>query len=212
MDRLVRFVVLNLFASTVLASLAGAALAIGGGARAADLCEQYRPTLTRESQALFGIGAPVAAFAGQMRQESSCRADVTAWDNGRGLAQFMDPTARQVSNSFPELGAPDPYNPKWAIRAMVRYNYWLHERVRGDTVCDRWAATFKSYNAGLGYVQRAQRASVAPGIWFNLTENINAGQTEANFAYSRRYPRVILFTHQPLYASWGTVLCTGVAH
>lgn len=210
MDRLVRLAVLGLFAVTVFAALVGGAMAIAGSAKAADLCDQYRPALTRESQAVYGIGAPVPALASQMRQESGCRAEVTAWDNGRGLAQFMDPTARQVSHSFPELGAPDPYNPRWAMRAMVRYDYWLHERVRGDNPCERWAAAFKSYNAGLGYVQRAQRTSPAPGTWFNATENINAGQSEGNFAYSRRYPRLILFKHQPLYAAWGTVLCSGV--
>lgn len=211
MERLVRVVVLSLFAVGVLAALTGAVIAISGSARAADLCDQYRATLTREAQAVYGIGAPIPALAAQMRQESGCRADVTAWDNGRGLAQFMDPTARQVVKSFPDLGAPDPYNPKWALRAMVRYNYWLHERVRGENPCERWGATFKSYNAGLGYVQRAQRASPAPGIWFNLTENINAGQSDSNFAYSRRYPHLILFKHQPIYAAWGTVLCKGVA-
>jgi soluble lytic murein transglycosylase-like protein len=211
MDRLVRVVVLVMFGASVFAALAGAIIAISASARAADLCQQYRPALTREAQAVFGIGAPVPALAGQMRQESSCRADVTAWDNGRGLAQFMDPTAQQVSKSFPELGAPDPYNPRWAIRALIRYDYWLHERVRGDTACDRWGATFKGYNAGLGYVRWAQGKSPSPGAWFGITENINAGQSAANFAYSRRYPRLILFIHQPLYASWGTVLCAGVA-
>lgn len=211
MDRMVRVVVLSLFVVSVLAALAGAAIAISGSARAADLCLQYRPALTREAQAVYGIGAPVPALAGQMRQESGCRADVTAWDNGRGLAQFMDPTARQVSKSFPELGAPDPYNPKWAMRAMVRYDYWLYQRVKGGYPCERWGAVFKGYNAGLGYVQRAQRASPKPDVWFNATENINAGQSENNFAYSRRYPHLILFKHQPLYSSWGTALCGGAA-
>ncbi|MDQ2822442.1 MAG: transglycosylase SLT domain-containing protein [Pseudomonadota bacterium] len=212
MDRLVFVIVMNLFFASTLGALASAVLSISAHARTPDLCEQYRATLTRESQALFGIGAPVPALMAQIRQESSCQAGITAWDNGRGLAQFMDPTARQVSKSFPELGAPDPYNPKWAMRAMVRYDYWLHQRVRGDTECDRWAASFKSYNAGLGYVQRAQRLSPAPGTWFNVTENINAGQSEKNFVYSRHYPRVILFTHQMRYVPWGPPLCLGVRH
>ncbi|HTD05867.1 lytic transglycosylase domain-containing protein, partial [Undibacterium sp.] len=127
---------------------------------AADLCPQYRATLTREAQAIYGLNAPIPMLAGQIRQESGCRADVTAWDDGRGLAQFMDGTARQVSKSFPELGAPDPYSPIWAIRALVRYDNWLYQRVQGENACERWAATLKSYNAGLGYVQRAQRRSL----------------------------------------------------
>ncbi|MFZ6644439.1 transglycosylase SLT domain-containing protein [Undibacterium sp. TJN25] len=178
---------------------------------AADLCQQYRATLTREAQAVYGLEAPVPMLAGQMRQESSCRADVTAWDKGRGLMQFMDATARQVAQTYPELGAPDPYSPTWAIRAQVRYDNWLYARVQGDDACQRWAAALKSYNAGLGYVQKAQRRSPTPGTWFNVTENINAGQSQQNFEFSRRYPRLILFKHQPLFSSWGTSVCEGKA-
>ena len=180
------------------------------GALAQDRCEQYRRMLTREAQAVFGMGAPIPALMGQIRQESSCRADVTAWDNGRGLAQFMDATSEHVSRVFPELGAPNPYNPQWAIRAMVRYDDWLYDRGKGSSECHRWGATFKSYNAGLGYVQRAQRRSPTPGTWFGGTENINAGQSQKNFDDSRRYPHLILFKHQPLYRDWGTTLCLDV--
>jgi soluble lytic murein transglycosylase-like protein len=178
---------------------------------AADPALQYRSTLVREAQAVYGLGAPVPMLAGQIRQESGWRAGVTAWDNGRGLAQFMDATAQQVARSYPELGKPDPYNPRWAIRALVRYDLWIYDRVKGDTPCQRWAAALKGYNAGVGFVQKAQRRSAEPGIWFNYTEDINAGQTAKNFVYSRSYPRWILFKHQPLYTTWGTVVCQGVA-
>lgn len=187
--------------------IATATMAMCSGALAADLCEQYRSTLTREAQAVYGINAPVPMFAGQLRQESSCRASVTAWDNGRGLAQFMDGTSAQVVRSFPELGPAAPYAPRWAIRALVRYDGWIYDRVKGDTACARWAATLKGYNAGLGYVQRAQRQSAQPGVWFGVTEDINAGQSSQNFDYSRRYPRVILFTHQRIYMHWGRTVC-----
>lgn len=191
----------------VLVIVAAIAAICCGVASAADLCLQYRPTLTREAQAYFGLAAPIPMLAGQMRQESSCRADVTAWDKGRGLAQFMDGTASQVSHNFADLGAPDPYSPTWAIRALVRYDGWLYARVQGDTECHRWGATLKGYNAGPGYVQRAQRRSPTPGVWFDATENINAGQSAQNFDYSRRYSHLILFQHQPLYRTWGATVC-----
>ena len=89
----------------------------------------------------------------------------------------------------------------------MRYDAWLYQRVKGDTECERWAAALKGYNAGLGYVQRAQCRSPAPGAWFGVTENINAGQSLPNFEHSRRYPRLILFNHQPRYAAWGAVTC-----
>lgn len=177
-----------------------AATAPAGAAR-------YHATLVREAQFVYGPDAPVPMFAGQIHQESRWRADVTAWDNGRGLAQFMDATSAQVARSYPELGAPNPYDPRWAIRALVRYDDWIYVRVKGDTRCQRWAAALKGYNAGTGYVQRAQRRSGQPGLWFDATEWINAGQSAKNFEYSRLYPRWILLQHQKLYASWGRVTC-----
>lgn len=176
-------------------------------AKAADLSAQYRAPLTREAQFVYGLGAPVPMFAGQIHQESGWRAGVTAWDNGRGLAQFMDGTSAQVARTFPELGAAAPYNPVWAIRAQTRYMGWLYDRVKGSTTCDRWAAALKSYNAGLGYVQQAQRVSSDPGTWFGVTEYVPTRQSPQNFEYSRTYPRKILFKHQKLYAAWGVPVC-----
>lgn len=168
---------------------------------------QYRATLTREAQFIFGLNAPIPALAAQLEQESGWRAGVTAWDNGRGLAQFMDPTARFVSRRYADLGIPDPYNPTWAIRAQVRLNDFNLRRVKGDTTCDRWGAGLKAYNAGLGYVQKAQAASGTPGQWFGATEFIKSGQSAKNFEYSRMYPRWILLRRQNKYADWGLRIC-----
>lgn len=168
---------------------------------------QYRHELIREAQFIFGLRAPVPMLAAQIEQESSWRAGVTAWDNGRGLAQFMDPTARFIAEYHPELGPPDPYNPRWAIRAMVRLNKFNYERVQGQDPCHRWAAALKAYNAGLGWVRRAQAASPKPHVWWDVTEWINAGQSAKNFEYSRLYPRKILYNRQDKYASWGALTC-----
>lgn len=176
----------------------------------ADPALPYRATLQREAQAMFGVGAPLPMLAGQIRQESNWRPNATAFDGGRGLAQFMDGTAAMVAARYPALGAPDPYNPAWAIRAMVWYDSWLQARVRGSDECQRWGAALKSYNAGLGYVQRAQQRSTRPTAWFNATEWINAGQSPANFASSRLYPRHILLVQQQVYQDWGLLTC-GVA-
>jgi len=168
---------------------------------------KYRSELVRESQFVFGLRAPVPMFAAQIEQESSWRAGVTAWDNGRGLAQFMDPTARWVAESHPELGKPDPYNPLWAIRAMVRLNQFNFKRVRGADPCHKWAAALKAYNAGLGWVTRAQLRSPLPDLWWDVTEWINAGQSAQNFEYSRLYPRKILYNRQTKYEPWGERVC-----
>jgi soluble lytic murein transglycosylase-like protein len=177
-------------------------------AHSADLCDKYARTLMREAQAVNGIGAPSPLYMAQIRQESSCREGVTAYDNGRGLAQFMDGTSKQVSSLYPELGPPDPYNPRWAIRALIRYNGWIYQRVKGKDPCHRWGATLKGYNAGPGYVIKAQTKSPDPLVWFGVTEFVPTQQSPENFEYSRTYPRKILFKHQPIYAALGTTVCS----
>ena len=159
--------------------------------------------LIREAHFVFGLGAPINYLAGQITQESNWRPGITAWDNGRGLAQFMDPTAAWAAEQFKDLGKPEPYNPLWAIRAMTRLDAYNVAHIYGDTACDSWGAALKGYNAGLGYVKRAQKQSKTPGRWFGVTEQINAGQSAKNFEYSRQYPRWIIGKHAPKFAIWG---------
>lgn len=177
---------------------------------AGDPCMAFAPTMTREAQSVHGPDAPVPMFMGQARQESSCRANVTAWDNGRGLMQFMDGTGTMVSRLFPELGPPNPYDPRWAIRAQQRFDGWLYKRVKGKDDCQRWGAALKSYNAGLGYVQQAQAKSHDPQTWFGVTEYIPTRQSARNHEDSRTYPRKILQRHQLRYRSLGRVVCAGL--
>lgn len=177
---------------------------------AADPSAPYRSTLVREAQAMYGPDAPVPMFAGQIRQESGWRANVTAWDNGRGLAQFMDGTTRQVTALFPELGPANPYDPRWAMRALVRYDGWIYKRMKGKDACQKWGAALKGYNAGPGYVMQAQAKSADPLTWFGVTEYVPTRQSAQNFEYSRTYPRKILFKHQALYAALGRFMCKGI--
>jgi len=171
---------------------------------------KYRADLTREAHFVFGLAAPIDYLAGQIQQESAWRPGITAWDNGRGLAQFMDPTAAWASQQFKDLGKPQPYNPLWAIRAMTRLDAYNLGRVAAATPCDGWGAALKAYNAGLGFVLRAQKRSRSPGEWFGATEKINAGQSAKNFEYSQQYPRWIIFKHAPRFAQWGAAVnCNG---
>lgn len=168
---------------------------------------KYRSMVTREAQFLLGLNAPIPMIAAQIEQESAWRPGITAWDNGRGLAQFMDPTTDFITKLYPELGKAAPYSPAWAIPALIRYDVWIYKRVKGDTECHRWAAALKGYNAGLGYVQQAQKASDRPGIWFDATEFVKTKQSAKNFEYSRMYPRWILFKRQLNYTTWGAMTC-----
>lgn len=171
---------------------------------------KYRGMLTREAHFVDGLDAPIPMFAAQIEQESGWNPTITAWDGGQGLGQFMSGTVDTVRQLYPELGKGSPYEPAWAIRAMVRYDAWLLARVKGEDACQRRAAALKAYNAGLGYVQQAQRASPHPSVWFSITEHTPTRQSAKNFEYSRLYPRWVLLKRQKNYAGWGTYLCEGV--
>lgn len=171
---------------------------------------RWGTAVRREGQAVYGITSPTPMFLGQIAQESSGDEKVTASDLGRGLAQFMDATAKQVAAQYPELGAPDPYNPTWAIRAMVRLDQSNYRAVKGDNACERWGAGLTAYNAGAGWVRKAQAKSSDAGVWFGLTELVNGGQSAQNFKYSRLYPRWVLIKHQPKFQAWGPMTCEGL--
>lgn len=123
---------------------------------------------------------------------------------------MMPQTAKYLSTLFPELGSPTPYNPTWAIRALVRYDNKLEHDVQGDDDCNRRAAALKGYNAGVGYVLQAQKVSAHPGTWWGVTEFVKTRQSPANFEASRMYPRWILLKRQPKYRGWGTYTCDGL--
>lgn len=202
--RMIADVLFLIFVAVVLLAATAEAQVIPSAAN------RYRADLIREAHVVLGIEAPISTLAAQIEQESGWKAGVTAWDNGRGLAQFMDPTAEWVSEKFEDLGPADPYNPKWAMRAMVRLDDYNVKHVQGNDLCQKWGAALKSYNAGLGYVKRAQSKSSNPGVWFGVTEHINAGQGRQNFEYSRQYPRWIMLKRQPRYANWGAGQCKGI--
>lgn len=174
---------------------------------ASDLCKSYRLLVQREGLSVYGLNSPTPMFIAQIRQESSCRDNITAADGGMGPVQFMAGTATMVSNKFPELGPPDPYNRKWAIRGMIRLDKWNESRIKAKDDCERRGAALKGYNAGIGYVQQAQKTSPDPLTWFGVTEFVPTRQSAKNFEYSRLYPIWILGKHQRLYADWGPVTC-----
>jgi soluble lytic murein transglycosylase-like protein len=173
--------------------------------------KQYRGILTREAHLVNGLSAPIPMYAAQIEQESGWRPGITAFDGGKGLAQFMDSTASDIVRIYPQqLERPQPMNPTWAIRALVLYDTRLQGMVRGIDACNVRGAALKAYNAGIGYVIQAQKISAQPEQWFGVTEYVKTRQTAANFEESRMYPRRIIFQRQPKYKGWGSYTCGGL--
>ncbi|TBU75215.1 lytic transglycosylase domain-containing protein [Pseudomonas daroniae] len=177
--------------------------------------EQYRRILVRAAHAEWGLDAPVATFAAQVHQESAWRANAKSHAGAQGLAQFMPATSSWMAELYPaSLGDNQPYNPGWALRAMVTYDRWLYARNQtAASECDRWAFTLAGYNGGQGWVNRDRKLASAKGadqrVWFDSVERFNDGRSAANFRENRGYPRAILLRWERVYvtAGWGSGVC-----
>lgn len=165
--------------------------------------QRYRADLTRNAHAVWGLDAPIATFAAQIHQESGWNSAARSAYAG-GLAQFTPATATWISGIYArDLGENQPFNPSWALRALVTYDKRLYGQVKGDSDCDRMAFALSAYNGGLGWVYKRQKHSPSPGKCFAATCEINPGISAANQKENSRYPRVILLKWQPIYARWG---------
>jgi soluble lytic murein transglycosylase-like protein len=185
-------------------------LAFAAADTAAQVPQQasrYRPELTRASRVVWGIEAPIPAFAAQIHQESAWRPEVCS-PYACGLTQFTPDTADWINTVYgTELGPKDRFNPVWAIRALVRYDKHLYDATPGHTQCDRMWGALRKYNGGAGHwnmesryaEDRLDRSSVDPQCG-------KARRSVKHCPESLGYPRRILLQHQPKYALWGSVV------
>ena len=124
-----------------------------------DRCLDYAQTVRVQHERYFGLDFPYWYGLGQLRQESRCRGNVTAFDGGQGIAQFMPVTARYIKRlmQMPDL---DPRNPDHAIRMQAFYMRRL-DRSNFAPGKGLWI-TYMFYNSGAGNVKKEyRRAGVA---------------------------------------------------
>lgn len=169
--------------------------------------QRHQLTLKRETQQVWGLGAPVASFAAQVHQESRWREGARSPVGAVGLAQFMPATSNWIGGLYTSLGERAPNNPVWALRALVTYDKWLSDRIHATNPCERMAFALSAYNGGLGWVYKRQKISQAPGLCLDKTCKLNPGVTPASQAENQHYPEVILRKYEPLYSSWGNGSC-----
>jgi soluble lytic murein transglycosylase-like protein len=173
---------------------------------------KYRRTITSAAQSVWGLGAPVPVFGAQVHQESAWNEQARSPVGAQGLAQFMPATADWIDDVYPDLGPHQPYNPTWALTALVRYDKHLWDRTEGSTECDRMAFALSGYNGGAGWVTKdkaaAARSGDDPRRYWGSVEKYNAGRKQEFFNENRGYPPRILKTLQPKYETWGrTIPC-----
>lgn len=130
-------------------------------AKAIDRCQDYIPDVRSQHIRYFGLQYPYWYGLAQLKQESACRANITAFDGGQGIAQFMPATLKDVQK---RIGEPlNPYNPQQAIRMQAFYMASVH---KGNKLINKplWA-TYQGYNGGWKWLylenQRAGTSSWA---------------------------------------------------
>lgn len=168
--------------------------------------QAYRALLVRNARVVWGMDAPVAAFAAQVHQESGWRPGAVSQVGAQGLAQFMPATADWIAGAYPDLVARQPYNPAWALRALVTYDKHLYERtpVRYATNDRMWVA-LRGYNGGLGHWQaEALRTGLQAPTRLQVDAACGKARRSAvHCAENLGYPQRILVVLQPRYLSWG---------
>lgn len=165
----------------------------------------YRSYLIREARFQVGMEAPIAMFASQIHQESGWRPNAKS-AFASGLTQFTPDTEKWIISLFPSLGREGVQDPKWAIRAMIKYDMYLYGRVDAKYLCDRWAKTLSAYNGGLGWVSRDERLAARngadPTLWWGHVEKYSPRAPQF-IKENRDYPIKILLKHQPMYLKSG---------
>ena len=121
-------------------------------AHALDRCEAHIKDVRVEHTKYFGIQFPYWYGVGQLFTESVCRTNVTAFDAGQGIAQFMPKTAQYIQSLVGE--ALDPYNPRQAIRMQAFYMNRIH---RLENWTDRLWISYQIYNGGKGTLYKEYR-------------------------------------------------------
>ena len=117
--------------------------------QALDRCIEFKTDVRIEHTKQFGPSMPWWYGIGQLKQESCCRANVTAFDAGQGVAQFMPKTAQYIQSLMGEKL--DPYNPHQAIRMQAFYMARIHHR---ENWTDRLWISYQIYNGGAGLLRK----------------------------------------------------------
>lgn len=173
----------------------------------------YRNALIRETRFFHGLAAPNALFFAQVHQESRWRADAVSHAGAQGLTQFIPSTAAWIQRAYPHdfrelcnVSRGCPFDPRWALRAMLLYDRALYTESRFLPARDRWAGVLVAYNGGSGHLTRetarcAQQPTCEPQHWFGHVERFCIRAAWA-CAESRAYPRAVIDRWMPLYTAW----------
>lgn len=129
-----------------------------------DLAYRLKRVVRAEVNYVWGLDYDGSVFYAQIHQESGWRPDARS-PYATGLAQFTPDTAAWISKLYPtDLGENNPLDPRWAIRACVKYDRWIYDRCPFSySEDDRWRFTLSGYNGGAGWITRDRGLARAAG-------------------------------------------------
>ncbi len=166
---------------------------------------RYRHAIEVAAIRAFGLDAPVALLAAQIRAESAYAATARSSAGAQGMAQFMPRTALAMARLYPELRPANPRDPGWAFRAQA-----LHMRdlvasyPAAATTCDRYAFALSAYNGGPRALDRERALATTSTLWFGADAvEPQRSRTRANWRENRTYVRRILIDWEPDYSAAG---------
>jgi len=155
-----------------------------------DRCQQYTSEVRKANFLYWGVNFPYWYAIGQLKQESGCRTDLTAFDGGMGIAQFMPSTERYVEGLMKENV--NPFEAKSAIRAQAFYMHLLHKQNWANVL---WL-TYQAYNGGWVLLRKEyQRATISDWDLMRLEcrrkvialkSGKNLDMCDVNYDYSKK--------------------------
>jgi len=119
---------------------------------ASDRCVNYKTDVRIQHIKYFGYGFPYWYGLGQLKQESCCRAEVTAFDAGMGIAQFMPKTSQYIQSLMGEKL--NPYNPQQAIKMQAYYMSRIHQKENFVKTDKPLWISYQIYNGGASMLKK----------------------------------------------------------
>jgi len=115
-----------------------------GNSHAVDRCNDYVIDVRNAHIMYLGPDYPYWYGLGQLRQESRCR-NVSAWDGGQGIAQFMPKTAESIEKLMGENLSPN--NPEQAVKMQAFYMSYIQKKENWTKDKLLWIS-YQTYNGG----------------------------------------------------------------
>lgn len=175
--------------------------------RIPSLAYKLKRSVIAESHYWWGFDHESTIFFGQIHQESGWNPEAKS-KYALGLAQFTPDTAKWISELYAkDLGENNPLDIRWALRALIRYDKWLHDRFSFARDEDnRWRFTLSGYNGGAGWIKRDRDLAIMNGKRSDKwTCNVEHHSPRASWAFSenRDYVMKILDRWTPMYREGG---------